>query len=251
MTTSPPFPAGLQPLRANLQAMGLLVVFYGYLYGNAFLAGPDARRGNLVLSVFIMGALMLLTVGLLVQRDADWRASLGVQRQPLLQTLAFGGVGLVLAYTVNIVGALLYAAGSGGLAQTATQKAQWATKLSDLPLVWVLPLAMFVGLWEEIVFRGFLLGRLRVAFNAVDGSPRARAAMAIAVSAVLFGAGHGYQGLFGLVQTTAVGIALGALTVWRKSLWPAVIAHLAIDTIGLLAIKLLKPMLEDVLKKAG
>ncbi len=250
MTASPPFPVGLSSLRANLQALGLLVVFYGYLYGNALLAGEDAKLANPVLSVFITGGLMLLVVALLIRRDIDWRASLGVQRRPLVETIAFGAVGLVMSYAVNIVLVLGYTAVRGSMADQAADKAKWASKLGELPLGWVLPLALFVGLWEEIVFRGFLLGRLRVAFNAGEGSPRSRTIAAICVTGILFGAGHGYQGLLGLVQTSAVGIALGSLTVWRKSLWPAVIAHLTIDTIGLVALKVLKPLVDELAKKA-
>lgn len=195
-----------------------------------------------MLSVFSTGALMLLAVALLVRRDVDWRSSLGLQPVNPLETAVFGGVGLVLGYGINIVVVLLYVAVRGQMAQTAAQKAQWASKLGDLPLGWVLPLALFVGLWEELVFRGFLLGRLRVAFPN-------RAGLAIAVSAILFGAGHGYQGLLGFVQTTSVGIAFGVLTVWRKSLWPAVIAHLAIDSIGLVLLRVFKPMIEELAKK--
>ncbi len=51
------------------------------------------------------------------------------------------------------------------------------------------------------------------------------------------------------MQTSAVGMAFGALTVWRKSLWPAIVAHLTVDTIGLVALKLLKPAIETLLKK--
>ena len=250
MTASPPFPVGLSPLRANLQALGLLALFYGYLYGNAYLAGADAKLANPVVSVFTTGALMLFAVAFLIRRDIDWRSSLGMQRRPLVETLAFGAVGLGMSYAVNIVLVLGFTAVRGSMADQAADKAKWASKLGDLPLAWVLPLAMFVGLWEEIVFRGFLLGRLRVAFGAVEGSPRSRTVMAIVVGGMLFGAGHGYQGLLGLVQTSAVGMALGALTVWRKSLWPAVIAHLTIDTIGLVALKVLKPLVDELAKKA-
>ena len=230
--------------------MGLLAVFYGYLYGNAWLVGVDAKLGNPVLSVFVTGALMLLVVSLLIHRDTDWRASLGMHPRPLRDTLAFGGLGLLLAYGANLLSVLVFAAVRGSMVQQAADKAKWASKLGELPLAWILPLALFVGLWEELVFRGFLLGRLRVAFGAVDGSPRSRTVWAIVVTGILFGAGHGYQGMLGLIQTSAVGMVLGALTVWRKSLWPAVIAHLTIDTIGLFALKVLKPLLEELAKKA-
>lgn len=65
------------------------------------------------------------------------------------------------------------------------------------------------------------------------------------LTAPFFGAGHGYQGALGLMQTTVAGAALGTLVIWRKSLWPAIGAHLAIDVFGLLMIKALKPMLES------
>ncbi len=248
MIGTPPFPVGLSPLRANLQALGLLAVFYGYLYGNALLSGPEAKLSNPVASVFTTGGLMLLVVTLLVWRDVDWRGSLGLQPTPVLPAVIFGGAGVVAAYGANIVFVVGYSLVRGGMLEQATQKAQWASKLGAMPLYWVLPLSMFVGIWEETVFRGFLLGRLRVAFHAVEGNPRAKlaTAMAVVVSGLLFGAGHGYQGPLGLVQTAAVGIAFGALTVWRKSLWPAVIAHLTMDTVGLVALKFLKPALEEL-----
>jgi membrane protease YdiL (CAAX protease family) len=249
---SPPFPIGLSPMRANLQTLGLLFVFYGYLYGNALLAGNEAKLDNPILSVFTTGGLMLLVVALLISRDRDWRASLGLQPRPLLETLAFGGVGLVMSYAVNIALVLVYTSASkAGLAEQAADKAKWASKLGELPFASILPLALFVGLWEEIVFRGFLLGRLRVAFRGVPGTWDRGTVVAILVVGILFGLGHGYQGLLGLVQTSAVGMALGALTVWRKSLWPAVIAHLTIDTIGLVALKILKPLVDDLAKKGN
>jgi hypothetical protein len=77
----------------------------------------------------------------------------------------------------------------------------------------------------------------------VDLQQLRRDALAIVLSALFFGAGHGYQGLLGLMQTTAAGLALGVLAVWRKSLWPCIGAHLAIDTFGLLVLKALKPFL--------
>ena len=61
-------------------------------------------------------------------------------------------------------------------------------------------------------------------------TPRAtflRDAVAVALCGICFGAGHGYQGALGLMQTTTAGIVLGAVTVWRGSLWPAIGAHLA------------------------
>ncbi|HWU36715.1 MAG TPA: CPBP family intramembrane glutamic endopeptidase, partial [Candidatus Acidoferrum sp.] len=128
------------------------------------------------------------------------------------------------------------------------RRATWMGGLSQLPVEVILPLAAFAAIWEETVFRGFLLGRLRASIpakNSQDVSLQ-RDVAAILLSAICFGLGHGYQGVLGMMQTTLAGIALGALAVWRKSLWPAIGTHLAIDVFGLIMIKVLKPMLDIV-----
>lgn len=228
--------------RATLQSLALVLIFYGYLYGNAALRGNvSLEEVNVVLSAFVTGALMLLITGLLVRRDADWKDSLQLRPTPPVQAIAFGALGVVLSYAAGALAIGLFKLLGAQSAQMLAQKLAWASKFSGLPMYWVLPLSIFVGLWEEIVFRGFLLNRLKVTF-------RGDARIAVVVTGVLFGIGHGYQGVQGIVQTAAVGIALGAVTVWRKSLWPAVIAHLSIDTIGLVAIKVLKPLADDLLK---
>ena len=75
------------------------------------------------------------------------------------------------------------------------------------------------------------------------GAQLRRDMLAVVISAVLFGAGHGYQGLLGLLQTTVAGLVLGALVVWRRSLWPAIGAHLAIDAFSLVMLQVLKSMI--------
>jgi membrane protease YdiL (CAAX protease family) len=119
---------------------------------------------------------------------------------------------------------------------------------AELPARVILALAVFAAMWEEIVFRGFLLGRLRAAMPKRDsrGAALCRDALAVLLTALVFATGHGYQGVLGLVQTAVAGVALGALTIWRKSLWPAIGAHLLIDAFGLVMLKALKPMLDTV-----
>jgi uncharacterized protein len=83
---------------------------------------------------------------------------------------------------------------------------------------------------EEIVFRGFLLNRLRM----VDGGGWLAAGTALLVSSALFGAGHFYQGPGGMIVTGAAGLALGITTlIARGNLWPAIMVHGVVDTIGL------------------
>lgn len=240
MSTKKP-PIELTPRRATMQSIALMTILYAYIYGNAALRGSASLEDtNILLSSFVTGGLMLLVTGLLLRRDANWRASLQAGPIPIPQALAFGAVAVVFAYACGSLVLAAYTAIGPDLKTQAIEKAAWAAKLGTLPLWGVVTVSVVAGVWEEIVFRGFLLNRVKVAFG---GDAR----LAVGLTAVMFGLGHGYQGVTGLLQTTAVGVALGTVTVWRKSLWPAVIAHLSIDTLGLLAIKVLKPMLERML----
>lgn len=83
---------------------------------------------------------------------------------------------------------------------------------------------------EEMVARGFVMNRLAAAFG---DHRRARAGAATA-QAILFGAGHFSQGPTGMVLTGLIGGVM-AFVFYRagRSLWPCILAHGLIDTLGL------------------
>ena len=244
---TPPFPWSLPPRTARRQAVGVLVLFYVLVYGTAGLV-PYAPRGVAasMLSILLLGALMLLAVALCTRRDVSWRGSLALGRQRVGSVVGWSLFGFAGTYVLNLCLTAGYLLSRGGLEAQAASRMPWLQHLAEIPVGAILPLTVFVGVWEETVFRGFLLGRLRAALPAAD-TPRAtflRDAVTVALCGVCFGAGHGYQGALGLMQTTIAGIALGTVTVWRGSLWPAIGAHLAIDAFGLLVIKALSRVLD-------
>jgi membrane protease YdiL (CAAX protease family) len=236
----PPFPWSLPPRTAGIQAAAVLALFYGLVYASAALLPAALQRATTpILSVLILGLPMLFAVHLFVRRDVAWRGSLGLGSQSVGSAMGWGLFGFAVAYALNVVLTLAYLLAHGNLEAQAAGRAPWLAYLADIPVEAILPLAAFVALWEETVFRGFLLGRLRAALPA-PATPRGRLlrdAVAVVLCGLCFGAGHGYQGALGLMQTTTAGIVLGALAVWRGSLWPAITAHLAIDAFGLLVIK--------------
>jgi len=249
-----PFPFGLAPSAARRQAVALLLLFYALVYGGGVLfGGMHEHPEALILSALVLGTLMLLAVVLFVRHDASWRESLGLRYQPVGSMLGWSLLGFVGTYIVNVVLIGVYLTTSGNLEALVAHKATWLGRLAEMPVEAILPLAAFVAVWEETVFRGFLLGRLRASLPVQDTRRAAvcRDVLAIVFTALFFGAGHGYQGVLGLVQTTVAGIALGALAVWRKSVWPAIGAHLAIDAFGLVMLKALKPILDTVVSLAA
>jgi membrane protease YdiL (CAAX protease family) len=96
--------------------------------------------------------------------------------------------------------------------------------------MWV-ALSITAGICEEAIFRGYLQRQ----FLALTG----QAAAAIALSAIVFAAGHAYQGARGAVLIGCYGAMFGVLAHRRQSVRPGMIAHSFQDTIsGILGSKL-------------
>jgi membrane protease YdiL (CAAX protease family) len=85
-------------------------------------------------------------------------------------------------------------------------------------------LSVFAGLFEEIIFRGYLQRQFgALAQNAVVG---------IIASAAIFGLGHGYQGTRMMIVIAVFGAFFGILAHLRKSLRPGMMAHAFQDSIA-------------------
>jgi len=80
------------------------------------------------------------------------------------------------------------------------------------------------GICEELLFRGWLVSLLWAA-------TRSRWA-AVAIGGVLFGAGHAYQGVRGVLRTGFVGLQLGILFVLLGSLIPGQALHAGVDLLA-------------------
>jgi membrane protease YdiL (CAAX protease family) len=96
---------------------------------------------------------------------------------------------------------------------------------TPLQLLAFVPLAVTAGICEEFVFRGYFLSQLSSAPTGFAG--------ALIVQAALFGLAHGYhQTIVGFLQKFLLGLAFGTLVRWRKSLIPAILAHVLLDLSG-------------------
>jgi membrane protease YdiL (CAAX protease family) len=92
---------------------------------------------------------------------------------------------------------------------------------SGLELTFFLVLVIFAGAFEEIIFRGYLQRQ----FGALAGNTW----IGVIVSAVVFGAAHGYQGARLMVVIGMYGAMFGVLAVLRQSLRPGMITHAGQD----------------------
>ncbi len=83
------------------------------------------------------------------------------------------------------------------------------------------------GLVEEI-WRGGMLAGLAGAFPKWFGGRIGQWAAVVPV-AVLFGLGHLYMGWPAVAAATLLGLGLGTIMVWHRTIWDAVIAHALFD----------------------
>ena len=96
-----------------------------------------------------------------------------------------------------------------------------------------LTLVSFVvaGLREELWRSAFLAG-VRGLWPARFSSRKGQL-VAVVFAAVIFGLGHAPQGPIAIALTGFLGLGLGAIMVFHKSIWPAVIAHGMFDATSL------------------
>jgi membrane protease YdiL (CAAX protease family) len=87
-------------------------------------------------------------------------------------------------------------------------------------LTWLV-VALSVGFCEEVVYRGYLQTQLA----ALTRSP----SLGLLLQAMLFGIAHLDQGLPLALRIAEYGLLFGVLARVRRSLWPGILCHVAVD----------------------
>jgi membrane protease YdiL (CAAX protease family) len=192
--------------------------------------------------VWVMAQVSIVLVATLASRDEDMAGSLGLTRKRLAGAFA-GGVllwgGILVTATSFAVAAVaaqhvleepLVAAGRpGGLLPNDIAVVR---EFARIPVLAVVPLAMYVGFYEELIFRGFMLGRLRILF----GDRALGAVLAIGLSSALFALGHTYKGALGVAATFLLGVTFGVVAWRQRSITTCVVAHAMLDAFVLLSL---------------
>lgn len=113
----------------------------------------------------------------------------------------------------------------GGL--TETEKAEFPSFLPvhfrELPAYLLLSLSAAV--FEETIYRGFMVTYFLPASRSADGWPLAAAT----VPALLFSLAHYYQGWKAVVKIWGFSLGLGLIFMISGSLWPVMIIHFIVD----------------------
>jgi membrane protease YdiL (CAAX protease family) len=95
-------------------------------------------------------------------------------------------------------------------------------------LMWLAEAWTLAAFGEEMVFRGYLIGRI----SEVMGNTGIGRIVAVTCSGLLFGFAHRYQGWAGVVATASIGMVLGMVYLCgSKNLWTVIVSHGIVDSV--------------------
>ncbi len=228
----------------DLLAVAALVTFYEtatILSGLHETLHVLVPRGGLYVGIVLNGLFCLGAVSAVLKLRGQSPTDLGLAPIAPRRLLGWTAAAVPVCYALGAAAVITTLVATGrNILEMADERTVFLDRMSDINVAWIAPVVLFVGVYEEILFRGFLLPRLRTLFNST--------AAAVLVSAALFGAAHyPTQGLEGAMQTGAVGLVLAVLVTRLRNLWPAILTHAAIDGISLLATILLLPAMQEAL----
>jgi hypothetical protein len=146
--------------------------------------------------------------------------------------IVYAGVFWCCAMFVLGVSAKLMHLDQAGKIEGMRKELGFLVPASNLELALWFCVSTTAGFCEEIIFRGYLQRQL----GAVCGS----ALLGVILSAIVFGASHGYEGVSRMILIAIYGLMFGLLAWWRKSLRPGMIAHAWHDSLSGALLRVLK-----------
>ncbi len=203
-------------------ASGLAYVLEGLANTRGWISVGAEARG---VSAVVCGALAAAGV---VRARGQTMADLGFRRPErwAMVPLQVAGI-LIVSSFVSMPKPDLsrYAALSGNLGAAIT-------------LALVLPLTASIP--EEVIYRGFLIGRLSDLF----GRSMSGTGLSVLIQALLFGSVHFMWGIGGMVVAFLMGLVWGtAYLLCGRNLWVVIIAHSAGHILGVVQLYLGKPII--------
>jgi membrane protease YdiL (CAAX protease family) len=219
----PTVPAAMRPLRAFMELLimlpiaiaGASIAFIIYSVWHVI----DFRWVN-VLSSVTMGVPVLVYIRLMVWLDDERGEAIGWTTRRFWRNVGvgLGTFALAYAYAMLMALVLMRLLPSMFTEEPAAQKAIQKT-FPNMHLGPMILMMLFVSIWEEVAFRGFLLTRLQVILRHWW--------LTVPVGALIFGSIHLYEGPFAAIVIAGMGFIMGILFVWRKSLVPSIVFHFA------------------------
>ena len=165
----------------------------------------------------------LTTLAVVRLRGGSWR-DLGLERPARWSTVPLWVLGILVAFVAGqtLVPQLL----SMFIELPEPDFSRYASIAGNLPaaIAMALILPLTASIPEEIIYRGFLIGRLEAIFRKTSAAP----VLAVAVQSIIFALIHFSWGIGGILLTAVMGVIWGtAYLLCGRNLWIVILAHSA------------------------
>jgi len=192
------------------------------------LGSDTSLASGLVINLAYLLAIAIATVVLKLQ-GRGWR-DIGLARPVSWPKTIVISLGALLAMITALIVFQIILMNIPGQVLQPSDQSDYNPLTGNLPLF----LTMVVGAWtvvafgEEMLFRAFLIVNLGGLFRNL----KARWALALAGSSLLFGLAHYDWGIAGIIETIIAGLVLGTIYLRTgRNLWVTIIAHGLINTL--------------------
>jgi len=201
--------------------------------GRGWIPFGDVVRG--VASV-LSGA--FAAVGLVLARGGSL-ADLGFRRPTRWAPVPFQVAGILVVFIAAQILLPLLASQFISLPEPDMSRYDSIAGNLGAAVVMALVLPLTASIPEEVIYRGFLIGRLSDLFGRNTGGP----AIAVLVQALIFGAIHFQWGVGGMIMTVIMGIVWGTAYLWcGRNLWIVILAHSAGHILFVVQLYLAEPI---------
>lgn len=146
--------------------------------------------------------------------------------------VVYAGAFWICALSVLGAGAKLMHLDQAGKIEAMRKQLGFLTPGSNLELAVWFCVSVTAGFCEEIIFRGYLQRQFAAMGNSMF--------LGVLISAAVFGASHGYEGVARMILIGIYGLMFGLLAWWRKSLRAGMMAHAWHDALSGAVLRMLK-----------
>jgi len=222
----------------TLRAVGEILVVLAFMFGPSFVrrmitgggAVEQARElgASVYLMVFVQGAIVIFAIGVVLFWDRHpWR-SIGLHFRDVGGELLAAVVALAVIYALQgIISVVVIKVFPQVLQRLGSERFEVFKMFPRIPIPVLALFTLFVGFYEELLFRGFLMTRLVKVFRSFGA--------ALVVSSVIFALAHAsYQDVLAVFQIFTVAIVIGSLFLIRRSLISPILVHAMFDFVSLL-----------------
>ena len=191
--------------------------------------GDGTVVGAILINLAYVFSVVIATF-VLKSRGSSWR-EIGLARPASWRKTILLAVSTLFAYIVVTIVFQAILVNVLGLTVAPSDRSSFDVLYGNLPLLilYVAAAWTFIAFGEEMIFRAYLMNTLAQLFE----SAKARWALALIGSSIIFGLAHFSWGIMGVAETTLMGLVLGFVYLRSgRNLWITIIAHGIANTLG-------------------